>query len=122
MIECTECGNTVHFAGDGFATCESCDESYEPSDLTDHVIDERAAYVAAKDGDDSYELGNCGICDGHHTVARTRNDDYVCMSCFERFEYVTRCAWCNEANTGDMDGSYLSGCISCEGLIGHERD
>ena len=32
--------------------------------------------------DDSWDLGNCSDCEGHHTVVRLEEDSYLCTCCF----------------------------------------
>ena len=118
---CSNCGERVNFFGEGFSACESCGVAYEPDHVADCLVDEQAQHVATKDGDDSYDLGNCSLCDGYQTVVRDRDGDYVCASCFEQFDYLSRCGWCNEPNTGDMSDSYVAGCNHCGGLAGHDR-
>ncbi len=121
-IECPDCEAQVNFASEGFSKCESCKKNFEPSDVADCLLDEAEAYIAAKEGDDSWDLGNCSDCDGYHTVVRVDFDHYVCASCFGRFDSVESCEWCNEPNTGDMEHSYFSGCNHCIGKAGWDED
>ena len=121
-IACPKCSEVVTFRNDGFATCASCGEEFEPQNLVDALIDEGAAHIAAKDGDDSWDLGNCADCEGYHTVVRTENDEYICASCLGVFESLDVCGWCNEPNTGDMDDSTWNGCSHCDGRAGWEKD
>jgi hypothetical protein len=127
QIECPDCGELVFFENEGFATCENegCRKKFEPEELAAILTDDDAAYRAAKDGDDSYEPGNCSACDGYHTVIKTEDDLYTCTSCFGTFgEYdsLECCVWCNEPNTGDMSDSYTFGCNYCEGWVGWHKD
>ncbi len=115
QIECEDCDSHVFFEDEGFSVCKSCKKKYEPDDLVKVLIDAGAAYTATKDGDDSYDEGNCDYCDGYHTVARTENNEYICTSCFEVFEFLERCGWCNDPNTGDMEASSWAGCNFCSG-------
>ncbi len=121
-IPCPDCDGTVTFVSDGFASCQSCDKTFEPQNLADALIDEGAAHAAAMDGDDSWDAGNCSDCDGYHTVVRTENDEWICASCLGVFESLGRCGWCNEPNTGDMEHSYVAGCNHCDGLAGWNKD
>ena len=120
-IVCSHCGEKVDFVGEGLSACESCGADYEPADVAGRLVDEQAAYVATKDGDDSYDLGNCNLCDGYQTVVLDRAGDHVCTNCFQRFDCLSRCGWCNEPNSGDMGDSYVAGCNHCGGLVGHDR-
>lgn len=121
-IECPSCGKLVTFRNEGFAICQSCGKSLEPKDVANAFVDVGAAYVAAMDGDDSWDTGNCSDCDGYHTVVQTEDDKWVCASCFGEFESLERCSWCNELNTGDMEDSYITGCNHCEGMVGWYKD
>lgn len=117
-INCIDCDTVVCFANEGFGECESCGKQYEPGDVAEHLLDEGEAYMAAKEGDNSWDLGNCGECDGFHTVVRLDGDYYLCASCFGEFEEVSQCGWCNELNTSDMEHSFLTGCNHCDGRLG----
>lgn len=120
-IQCPDCNELITFRNEGFATCTQCGKSMEPEDLADELIDSGGAYIAFTDGGYPYQ-GNCSDCDGHQTVVCTENDDWICASCFEVFDTLEECEWCNELNTGDMEHSYLTGCNHCEGKIGWDWD
>ena len=121
-IFCPFCGEDVTFINEGFGQCDNCSKRFEPDDLAYELIDEKAAYVAAKEGDSSWNLGNCSDCDGYHTVVRTEADEYICTSCFLTLEHLEYCDWCNEPNTGDMENSSWAGCNHCDGRAGWDRD
>ncbi len=118
QIICPECSNEVVFEDEGYSLCDSCGERFQPEDVAYMLLDVDEAHMAAKDGDDSWDIGNCSDCDGYHTVVRIENDEYFCASCFEVFESPEPCEWCNEPNTGNMEDSYWAGCIMCDGKMG----
>ncbi|HDL01526.1 MAG TPA: hypothetical protein ENH23_04760 [candidate division Zixibacteria bacterium] len=120
--ECPNCSEEVYFQNEGFGSCDNCGKKFEPDDLASELIDGGAAHVAAMDGDDSYDMGNCSDCDGYHTVVRTESDEYICTSCFLVLESLQWCGWCNEPNTGDMEQSHWAGCNHCDGRAGWEKD
>lgn len=122
QIPCPDCDEKVVFEGEGYSRCSSCRRSFEPEDLAEFLVDGGAAHVAASEGDDSYDPGNCSNCDGYHTVIRTEHDQFLCLCCFGFFELMERCSWCNEPNTGDMEQSYWAGCNHCDGKGGWDRD
>lgn len=121
-IRCASCGATVYFANEGFATCQACGTEFGPKDVVRELWDSDQAAWASHDGDDTWELGNCGYCDGWSTVVPIDEDRYVCAGCFEQIDEVGRCGWCNEINTADMEFSYLSGCNHCQGWFGEHAD
>lgn len=122
QVECPDCGELVFFENEGFSNCDNCGKRFEPEDVADILIDDGAAHIAAMDGDDSWNPGNCSDCDGYHTVVRTENDEYICAGCFGVFESLQWCGWCNEPNTGDMEHSYWAGCNHCDGKAGWDKD
>ncbi len=120
-INCPHCNKLVLFENEGHTKCLNCSRSLGPEDVKNAVIDQDAAHWAMKDGDDSYDEGNCSDCDSYHTVVRF-DDTHYCTNCFGEFETLESCGWCNELNTGDMEHSYYSGCNVCEGKGGWEKD
>ncbi len=121
-IKCTACSEIVTFRNEGFTTCHSCGKSLEPEELADALIDASAAHIAAMEGDDSLDAGNCSDCDGYHTVISTENGTWICASCFGEFELLENCEWCNELNTGDMEHSHVFGCNHCDGRAREHKD
>ena len=121
-IQCPECEGAVTMKVEGFGQCPSCAKNLEPEDVADALIDSSAAHIAVKEGDGSWDAGNCRECGGYHTVAHTENDEWICASCFETFESLAACGWCDEYNTGDLEHSYLSGCSHCDGMLGWHKD
>lgn len=121
-IECRECSEEIVLRNEGFSECEDCGVRIEPETLYDCLVDNAAAHIAAKDGDDSWYPGNCSNCEGFHTVVRLQGDTYFCTQCFLQVDYLSVCGWCNEPNTGDMEDSFLMGCSVCDGRLGWEKD
>ena len=120
-IDCPQSDKPIVVANEGYATCDHCHGSIEPEHLVDALADHDSIHSAIKDGDDSWELANCGTCEGYHTVVRL-DDLYFCANCFELSAHIEQCQWCNENNTGDMEHSYLTGCSHCDGRAGWEND
>ena len=112
-IACTECGELVRFEGEGFSICENCGTQFEPEQLADVIEDGNAAYEAREQG--GCPRGNCGDCDGYHTVVRVPGGEWIAACCLTEHDKLEACEWCGESNTGDMEQSYLSGCSVCGG-------
>ena len=114
-----DCGEPVLFIDDGHSKCTCCKHQFDPEQLAQTFIDPADAHRAAKDGDNNL-LGNCGECEGYHTVVHIdeANDSYFCTSCFDFFEVIKNCGWCGEPNTGDMENSSWAGCSACGGRRG----
>ncbi len=120
-IKCPNCESIVSFRGDGFALCSSCKKNIDPPHLANELIDKNASHEAHKEGDNSWDLGNCSNCGGYHEVARAADDEWICVSCFQVFDQLNECEWCNEYTTEDLTLSYSFGCSFCEGAIGYDQ-
>lgn len=121
-IECSSCGSSVRFKNEGFSTCPSCGNYFEPEQVVDVLRNEQAAYAAAMDDDYSWVEGNCSECDSVHTVVKVADNEHFCASCFKEFQSLQTCEWCDEYNTGDMELSYLTGCTICAGKLDWEAN
>ena len=115
-IECPECEQPARFEGEGFTTCSSCATKLEPEQIADALEDQGTAYEASMEG--GHPRGNCGDCDGYHTVVRVLDGGWIATCCLTEHEELGACEWCTEPNTGDMELSYLTGCTECEGHSG----
>ena len=125
QIVCSECDNEVVIEDEGYSLCNSCGQRLKPEDLVDILkpIDPQAAYIAAKEGCAIEDLGNCSECDRYHTVVYLDElGKYFCAGCFEVFESLELCEWCNEPNTGNMEASFGDGCNVCERKMGELAD
>ena len=124
-INCFDCQSEVIFVNEGFSMCKFCQRHHNPDDVVDHLlrhrpIDAAEVHMAIRDGDDSWDLGNCSSCGSYHTVVRI-GEDHVCANCLGRFDFMSRCEWCGEFNTGDMEHSYVTGCNVCDGLMEYDN-
>ncbi len=100
-----ECGAKVHFDREGFGSCDSCKNSWEPRDLAEELYD--------------WERASCADCEAWDCVINRPNEAFFCTSCFGRFESLWQCAWCGESNAGGQGGadSFLIGCSLCDGRL-----
>jgi hypothetical protein len=62
---------------------------------------------------------NCGECESYHTVV-AYDDKNLCIVCLDVATELSFCGFCNDANTGNMEDSYFSGCGHCDGKAGWE--
>ncbi|EJL6401061.1 hypothetical protein NMR73_004130 [Vibrio navarrensis] len=117
-VSCSDCEGELIFVNEGFGTCPTCNKKYEPSDVVELLIDDGAAHIAAMEGDNSWDLGHCSFCEGYETVVRTEADEFVCTSCLIVTDGVAQCGWCSALNNGDLEFSFASGCVACDGRVG----
>lgn len=111
QVKCPDCGNNVNFINEGFSFCKKCKRHFEPENLAD-ILTPIAYDFDEIDGE---RLGNCSECDSHSSVVELEDGKYLCSVCFETFDQLYVCTWCNELNTSDMSFSSISGCNFCDG-------
>ncbi|PIY23435.1 MAG: hypothetical protein COZ12_02015 [Deltaproteobacteria bacterium CG_4_10_14_3_um_filter_60_8] len=116
-IDCPHCKRSIVIASGGYNNCPRCSGAIEPEDISNWLCDHGDASHGSGEDDYQYRDANCGCCEGYHTVISLAGG-YFCVKCFELADRLETCEWCNEPNTGDMEGSYFGGCGICEGKRG----
>lgn len=111
-VECPECGSEVT-SDSGYGQCSSCGVKWEPKVLAEILNEDEPG---TKDYFESGMPAHCTQCDGCQTVVR-HGGKCVCANCLAIYEHeeLHQCLYCSELNAGDMDESYLVGCVACEG-------
>lgn len=111
-FDCLQCNHKVIFEGEGYATCQGCNESYTPEYL------KTICYVEQED-----ILGNCSMCMGYHSVVNLdHHDSYICTECLYPSSKLEECDYCGELNNGNMEASIAIGCSHCDGKYGNNYD
>ena len=121
-IICPQCEKGIIVRGEGFYTCERCEAKIEPEDIAEALESQKSGVF---DKDDDWRGASCGDCGGVDTVVKLEDGRYFCTNCFEKFDTVEYCEWCNEPNPGELEDSYIRCCQVCERLLGghlEERD
>jgi len=115
-MSCKKCGEIVEFTDTGEGECAECDTAYDIKDLI-------AEFGPDSDPDEEPDTAYCPECarTDHQTVV-PYGEEYLCLNCAYTFASIGNCGWCSEAVAGDLDGSYLTGCLFCEGQLRHDRD
>lgn len=120
VVECPNCDSLVVFLNEGFSSCGKCERQFEPDDLVEILTEDLNL-----DKDDLLMGGwaHCTACDGYHTVVPF-DYSYICCCCFTLYddEDINQCGWCSDMNAGELEESYSSGCVACEGRTGRDRD
>lgn len=115
-MECSECEETVFFE-EGEGKCSKCQVSFGLGDLVETFTPE----YDPRDGD-SRDSGYCPYCERteQYTVVPW-SDGYICLNCTSPFQLISHCGWCSETVAGDLESSYLTGCLMCDGSFGNDR-
>ncbi len=119
-IECPRC-EQKSILGDPSESCLNCGTNLDEEIIQQALIDKDVGFLFSDD-EVHFIAGNCSFCDSAQTVLKLGNETYFCCSCFEIFDQISYCGWCNEPNTGDMEFSHWAGCNMCDGKSGWDRD
>jgi hypothetical protein len=116
-IRCPFCHSSLIKAKDEFDVfpsliCCSCSESLEIKDV---VEEEEISY---DDPEAEGSFASCNACESTDSVVRL-GDTWICFSCHTIHDEIGHCGYCNEFIAGDLEDTFLSGCLVCEGQMGH---
>jgi hypothetical protein len=108
---CPDCRQMIIVEDMGEGTCENCGLEID----LDYLLEK---YVPSYDPkDEEPDTAYCSTCE--RTDAETvvpYGDRYLCLSCQSEADYVGRCGYCSTRVTNiDSVGSYVFGCILCDG-------
>ncbi|OCQ91974.1 hypothetical protein BCD64_26345 [Nostoc sp. MBR 210] len=122
-LRCPSCHSGLIKAKDNYQfsiltslSCVSCGKAFEFGDVMKECLED------CKDFSDYEEnFAYCNDCEytKQPSVIHTTDDEWLCLSCFITHDQVDFCNYCNEFVAGDLEDSYISGCLMCEGQMGH---
>jgi hypothetical protein len=115
-VPCPKCGADIRIEELGEGECTKC--GYKTT-LT-WLVEKYGPY---KDPKEDPETGYCSYCE--NLEARSvipLGDMLLCVSCLEEHARIDQCEWCSAFVAGDLEGSYLSGCVMCSGKMGWDSD
>lgn len=110
-VKCPSCTRQVLIES-GYDHCPECGHSFTPEEAGELMGGTRP------DDDTGFSTLSvyCGNC--QTDTVYEKDGRYLCTNCMEEWDEIDQCEWCNESNTGDLDGSYVHGCAVCDGMIG----
>jgi hypothetical protein len=112
MVNCPSCNTDIRIEELGEGECERCGYKTTLSWLVDK-------YGPHEDPEDVPRTAYCGYCENPEVRSVIPlGDALVCLSCLEEHNSIEQCGWCSESVAGDLEGSYLSGCLMCDGKMG----
>jgi hypothetical protein len=119
-MNCPNCDKEISLIGEPFTTCKC---GYK---ITFDILKELLGKEIVITKDNMYDPheAHCQNCDGFHSVMPLKNGIWFCINCFSPFEddEIECCQFCGDYSAGDLDDSYLNGCVVCKGKIGWEDD
>jgi hypothetical protein len=110
LSNCPGCSQVGRLSEGGHFVCD-CGYDADDQQLVD-VLDETV--VTKDDYMDNPYPANCGECESYHSVVSFEEKN-LCVVCLDVTTELGFCGFCNDANTGDMEDSYLTGCGHCDG-------
>jgi hypothetical protein len=123
-FSCTDedCEGEVVVSEDGTAECDLCDISMTLQDVADNVGEPSHP----SDGED-WTQGYCSDCESHEIYGGTvvqiaDSDHYLCLACLQDHDRFSQCEFCGELITADPEGTYIGGCLMCDGKLGWDGD
>lgn len=119
VINCPECSHEKLLIGEPWGQdCDHCNHKFKSED-----IQKAFKKSLTKDTLDDCAAAHCSECGGFKTVVEV-GGKWICSTCFTPYNFseIKQCEWCNEYSTGDLEMSYLRGCVICDGKTGWDMD
>lgn len=114
-LECPECKQEVLIES-GYGRCLECGHSFTPEEAGELIGGERP------EDDTGYSTLSVYCSNCQRDSVYEKDGRYLCTSCMEEWDEIEQCGFCNEYNTGDLEGSYVHGCAACDGMIAWKGD
>lgn len=114
-FQCEECGKKI-VTNEGDCKCPHCSEQYNAQKLVE-VIDGTKEYLRIKESGGS--RAHCSECNMLDTVVPF-GGLYLCLQCLISYneEELQQCEYCGSICTTELEMSYLTGCLACNGKFG----
>jgi hypothetical protein len=115
-VKCPSCSSEIRIEELGEGECDECGFRTTLPWLVEK-------YGPYEDPKENPSTGYCSFCENMEARSVVPlGEALVCLSCLEEHSSIGRCEWCGEFVAGDMDGSYLTGCLMCTGKMGRDND
>lgn len=109
---CPDCGTPIRIEDVGEGTCSSC--GYKTT--LPWLVEQLGPY---EDPKEDPETAYCSFCENPEARSVIPiGDALVCLACWEEHSRIGQCGWCGESVAGDLDDSYVTGCMMCDGKMG----
>ena len=114
-VSCPFCRSSLIKANDQYnifpsLVCCSCSKDLEIGDVIEEIWHDK---FGPED-----RFASCNDSGSPHSMARLGNK-WICFSCQAVHDDVGHCEYCNELISGDLEDTFLSGCLMCDGQMGH---
>lgn len=113
-IQCNQCSESVFINDLGHGTCQDCGEKIDMGYLLEKYGEDKSPEEESIEESNAY----CSDCEfvSERSVIPIKDGRHLCLSCITIHDRLYRCEYCNEKITSDSEGTYLTGCLLCEGI------
>lgn len=116
-FSCSNCNDglvTIYDLGEG--ECENCHHAVD----LNYLLEKYSKPEYNGSGEFHMNRAYCDFCEEtEQPTVVPFGDVWLCLSCLEIHDNVGSCGYCNETVTGDLEDSFLLGCLLCEGQMSH---
>ena len=122
QIRCPSCHSSLIKARDTnefsifiSLNCGYCGKVFEFGDVMSDCLSDCEHLTESEEGS-----AYCNDCEytGQPSVVPI-GDEWLCLSCLNTHTQVDSCGYCSAFVAGDLEDSFMSGCLMCEGQMGH---
>ena len=116
-VSCPNCkSGKIEVQDLGEGECETCEYLIN----LDYLLDKYAKPKYLGSGEFEENRAYCSYCEYlEQPIVVLFENIWLCLSCREPHDQVGWCEYCNEFVAGNLDDSFLLGCLMCEGQMGH---
>jgi hypothetical protein len=107
---CFECNNDVITYSCDIISCSKCNY-----DITIEYLVDKFGDVKDKDYYASPTHAYCDECEYYIETVVPLGNKYICLNCLAIHFFIEQCRYCGEMSTGNLEDSYLTGCVICDG-------
>lgn len=113
-VPCLSCGNSINIYDIEDNNCENCQKSINLEDLLE--LYRKSDYLDS--GMSEEKCAYCSYCENNEqqTVVQLGNT-WTCLFCQNIHEEVGHCGYCDEFIAGNLEDSFLMGCLMCGGQM-----
>ncbi len=121
-VRCSSCHSCLiktrdlsEFSISTLLSCSSCGKAFKFEDVMRECLSDCEYLPDFEDG-----FAYCNDCEYRQQSSVIPTDDgWLCLSCLTTHEQADYCGYCSEFVAGNVENSYMSGCLMCEGQMGH---
>lgn len=118
--DCPACGARNFLVSEGVGNCSQCKAVLLPEHIWATVSEGEFVVASDDPADECPSYGSCGECGGEETLIYL-SSGWLCTQCLVLWadDDVGQCDWCLGYGSLMPEDSMLTGCLLCDGHLGH---